>query len=293
MRRCLRLYDLRYIGAAWHEAERRMDKLRRLLDQGDVVYKYDSGWHRDFGGCQGERKAGASKSNQGASHRNKNRLASRRRRGMRIREGETRQNVEKRDGLVFCSGWMDGTFVHAAEWMDGAHEPPPAPGKALCCCQGSTAENFLFFFFASHECARGCQRRYVGVKQGDGERVNEEAESVLDPRSAKSAAAQQPRLVPVATLTGTYQQPPLLQSHHSSIKSLALLPHHPGYGPRVLETHNGDASMAPRAVDRLRLLHVLAPRPLPVEASANARAQRLSTEPVAAGGRSGQLPYAA
>lgn len=57
MRRCLRLYDLRYIGAAWHEAERRMDKLRRLLDQGDVVYKYDSGWHRDFGGCQGERKS--------------------------------------------------------------------------------------------------------------------------------------------------------------------------------------------------------------------------------------------
>lgn len=108
-----------------------MDKLRRLLDQGDAVYKYDSGWHRNSGGCQGERKAGASKSNQGASHRNKNRLASRRRRGMRIREGETRQNTRRKEGRpgFFCSGWMDGdvpTFVHAAEWVDGAtnrHQP--------------------------------------------------------------------------------------------------------------------------------------------------------------------------
>lgn len=41
-----------------------------------------------------------------------------------MRRGKT--HVEKRDGLVFCSGWMDGTFVHAAEWMDGAtnrHQP--------------------------------------------------------------------------------------------------------------------------------------------------------------------------
>lgn len=35
--------------------------------------------------------------------------------------------------------------------------------------------------------------------------------------------------------------------------------------------------MAPRAVDRLRLLHVLASRPL--QASANAHAQRLFAEP--------------
>lgn len=40
VRRRSRLYDLRYTGAAWHEAEK-IDKLRRLLDRGDAVYKYD------------------------------------------------------------------------------------------------------------------------------------------------------------------------------------------------------------------------------------------------------------
>lgn len=49
----------------------------------------------------------------------------------RVRRGKAQ--VEKRDGLVFCSGWtkwMGGwrpSYVHAAEWVDGAatnrHQP--------------------------------------------------------------------------------------------------------------------------------------------------------------------------
>lgn len=111
--------------AAWREAER-MDKLRRLLNQGDAEYKYeyDIGWHRNFVGCQGERKAGASsKSNQGASHRNKNRLASRRRRGTRILEGETRQNTRRKEGRPGLLFWMDGwrrSYMRPSGWM----EPP-------------------------------------------------------------------------------------------------------------------------------------------------------------------------
>lgn len=80
-------------------------------------------WHRIFGGCQGERKTGASKSNQGASHRNKNRLASRRRRGMRIREGETRQNTRRKEGRPGLLFWMDGwrrSYMRPSGWM----EPP-------------------------------------------------------------------------------------------------------------------------------------------------------------------------
>lgn len=135
-------------------------------------------------------KAGASRSNQGASHRNKNRLASRRRRGMRIREGETRQNTRRKEGRPGLLFWMDGWDLRTCGRVDGwSHEPPPAPGEALCCCQGSTAENFLFFFFASHECARGGQQRYVGVKQGDGERVNERSRVLGSKVSQVSSSA--------------------------------------------------------------------------------------------------------
>lgn len=158
------------------------------------------------------------------------------------------------DGDVRTCGRVDG-------WSH--HEPPPAPGEALCCCQGSTAEKFLLFFFASHTKVQGGQRRYARAK-AERWRASEEAEPVLDLRSAKSAApAQRPRLAPAASLnwaaTPSFAKTSLI---NQILSRLASAPPRLR-APEVLEAHNGDASMAPRAVDRLRLLHVLAPRPLP------------------------------
>lgn len=196
-------------------------------------------------------------------------------------------------------GWRRSNLRTCGRVGGWSHEPPPAPGEALC-CQNSTAENFLFFF-ASHECARGANGVTYEQRQGDGERVKKPSLSVLDPgqpsqlRSSATAQTGTSRDIDPATLTGwavpatpSFAKPSLINQIVSTASAPPRL-RAPRCSKRTMAM--GDASMAPRAVDRLRLLHVLAPHPLPGLSQCPRAATFYRTG--AAGRRTDQLPYAA
>lgn len=144
------------------------------------------------------------------------------------------------------------TFVHAAEWMDGATMNRHQPQARLYAAAKVRQLRIFYSSSSPHAKVQGGQRRCARVK-AERWRESEEAGPVLDSRSAKSAAAsQQPGLAPVATLAGPVPATPSFAKTSLINQILSTvagwLPHYPpATGPEVLETHNGDASMAPKS----------------------------------------------